>query len=80
MMKKSDFYYDLPEALIAQTPAEKRDMSRLMVINRKTDQIEDRHFHDIVAYLKPGGPFGDERHEGDAGAHLRPLKGNRGQG
>ncbi|MSS19006.1 tRNA preQ1(34) S-adenosylmethionine ribosyltransferase-isomerase QueA [Pseudoramibacter porci] len=53
-MKKSDFYYDLPEALIAQTPAEKRDMSRLMVINRKTDQIEDRHFHDIVAYLKPG--------------------------
>lgn len=54
MMKKSDFYYDLPEALIAQTPAEKRDMSRLMVINRKTDQIEDRHFHDIVAYLKPG--------------------------
>lgn len=54
MMKKSDFYYELPEALIAQTPAEKRDMSRLMVINRKTDQIEDRHFHDIVAYLKPG--------------------------
>lgn len=54
MMKKSDFYYDLPEALIAQTPAEKRDMSRLMVIDRKTDQIEDRHFHDIVDYLKPG--------------------------
>lgn len=54
MMKKSDFYYDLPEALIAQTPAEKRDMSRLMVIDRKTDKIEDRHFHDIVDYLKPG--------------------------
>ncbi|MGN0193811.1 MAG: tRNA preQ1(34) S-adenosylmethionine ribosyltransferase-isomerase QueA [Pseudoramibacter sp.] len=53
-MKKSDFYYDLPESLIAQTPAEKRDMSRLMVVNRKNDQIEDRHFHDIVEYLKPG--------------------------
>jgi S-adenosylmethionine:tRNA ribosyltransferase-isomerase len=54
MMKKSDFYYDLPESLIAQTPAEKRDMSRLMVINRQNDQIEDRHFHDIVEYLEPG--------------------------
>ncbi len=53
-MKTSDFYYDLPQELIAQSPAEKRDMSRLLVYNRKTKTIEDRVFHDIVEYLNPG--------------------------
>ena len=53
-MKTSDFYYDLPQELIAQSPAEKRDMSRLLVYNRKTKTIEDRVFHDIVDYLNPG--------------------------
>lgn len=53
-MKTSDFYYDLPQELIAQSPAEKRDMSRLLVYNRKTKTIEDRVFHDIVEYLEPG--------------------------
>ncbi len=50
-MKKSDFYYDLPQELIAQTPIEPRDASRMMVVNRKTGEIEHRHFRDIVDYL-----------------------------
>lgn len=53
-MKKSDFYYDLPQELIAQDPLEKRDESRLMYMNRITGQIEHRHFYDVVDYLKPG--------------------------
>ena len=52
--KKSDFYYNLPEELIAQTPAEPRDSSRLLVYDRKTGQIEDRIFRDIGEYLVPG--------------------------
>ena len=52
-MKTSDFYYDLPEELIAQTPMEPRDMSRLLVVNRKTGTLEHRHFRDIVEYLNP---------------------------
>ena len=43
-----DFYYDLPESFIAQTPAEPRDSSRLMVIDRATGKITHRHFRDIV--------------------------------
>lgn len=53
-MKLSDFDYYLPEELIAQTPAEPRDSSRLMVLNRKEKTIEHRIFRDIVEYLKPG--------------------------
>ena len=53
-MKTSDFYYDLPEELIAQTPLERRDASRLMTLDRKTGQIEHKHFYDIVDYLQPG--------------------------
>ena len=52
--KKSDFYYDLPESQIAQTPAEPRDSSRLLVYDRKTKKIEDRIFRDIVDYLQTG--------------------------
>ncbi len=52
-MKKSDFYYDLPEELIAQTPVEPRDHSRLLVYHRKDGRIEHRHFYDIVDYLRP---------------------------
>lgn len=52
-MKLSDFYYDLPEELIAQHPAEKRDESRLLVLDRKTGNIEHRVFKDIVEYLTP---------------------------
>jgi len=48
------FDYHLPEELIAQTPLKQRDTSRLMVLNRETHTIEDRHFHDILDYLKPG--------------------------
>ena len=53
-MKKSDFYYDLPKERIAQTPIEPRDASRMLVIDRKTDVIEDKHFYDIVDYLEAG--------------------------
>ncbi len=50
-MKKSDFYYDLPQELIAQTPIEPRDASRMMVVDRKSGKIEHRHFYDLVDYL-----------------------------
>ena len=53
-MKTHDFYYDLPEELIAQTPLELRDGSRLMVLDRQTGEIEHKHFYDIVDYLRPG--------------------------
>lgn len=53
-MKTHDFYYDLPEELIAQTPLEKRDSSRLMVLDRKTGAVTHRHFYDVLEYLKPG--------------------------
>ena len=53
-MKKSDFYYDLPEELIAQTPIPERDHSRLLVLDRKTGSIEHRHFYDLIDYLQEG--------------------------
>ena len=53
-MKTSDFYYDLPEELIAQTPVEPRDSSRLLVYHKEDGKIEHRHFYDIVDYLKAG--------------------------
>ena len=53
-MKTHDFWYDLPEELIAQTPLLKRDTSRLCVLDRKTGQISHKHFFDIIDYLEPG--------------------------
>lgn len=53
-MKVSDFNYDLPEELIAQIPLEKRDESRLMVLDRKNKTIEHKKFKDIIDYLEPG--------------------------
>ena len=53
-MKKSDFYFDLPEELIAQTPLEKRDSSRLLHLDKATGDIEHRHFYELPAYLRPG--------------------------
>ena len=52
--KKSDFYYDLPEERIAQTPAEPRDSSRLLVYNRAEKTITDRVFRDVIDYLREG--------------------------
>ena len=51
---KKDFYYDLPPELIAQDPLEKRDDSRLLVLNKYTGEYEHRIFHDITDYLKKG--------------------------
>lgn len=53
-MKVSDFNYDLPKELIAQVPLEKRDESRLMILNRKEQMIEHKSFKDIYDYLQPG--------------------------
>ncbi|MBE6610817.1 MAG: tRNA preQ1(34) S-adenosylmethionine ribosyltransferase-isomerase QueA [Ruminococcaceae bacterium] len=53
-LKTSDFYYDLPEELIAQVPAEKRDMSRLMVLDKSTGKLAHKHFCDIIEYLNEG--------------------------
>ena len=53
-LKTSDFYYDLPQELIAQHPAEKRDCSSLMVVHRKTGEIEHKKFFNIIDYLREG--------------------------
>ena len=53
-MKTSDFWYDLPEELIAQTPLEQRDTSRLLVLDRISGQVKHQHFYDIIDYLQPG--------------------------
>ncbi|GIW49046.1 MAG: S-adenosylmethionine:tRNA ribosyltransferase-isomerase [Caloramator sp.] len=53
-MNVKDFYFDLPEELIAQTPIEPRDMSRLMVLDKKTGEIEHRIFRDIIEFLNEG--------------------------
>lgn len=53
-MKTSDFYYDLPQELIAQTPMERRDGSRLMTLDRQTGETGHRHFYDLPSLLRPG--------------------------
>ena len=53
-MKTSDFYYDLPEELIAQTPLQQRDSSRLLHLDRLSGQVTHRYFYDILDYLQPG--------------------------
>ena len=53
-MKTSDFWYDLPEELIAQTPLQQRDSSRLLALDKQTGKVEHRHFYDILEYLNPG--------------------------
>jgi S-adenosylmethionine:tRNA ribosyltransferase-isomerase len=54
VMKTHDFWYDLPEELIAQTPLQRRDSSRLLVLDKETGAISHRHFYDILEYLHPG--------------------------
>ena len=53
-MKTSDFYYELPEELIAQTPLEHRDHSRLLTLNRETGKTGHHHFYELPEFLKPG--------------------------
>lgn len=53
-MKTHDFYYDLPEELIAQTPLQQRDGSRLMVLDKEKGAVSHRHFYDVIDYLQPG--------------------------
>lgn len=54
MLSTEDFDFELPEELIAQTPLKDRSSSRLLVLNKETEEIEDRHFHDILDELNPG--------------------------
>ena len=54
IMDVKDFYYDLPQELIAQDPLEDRSSSRLMVLDKITGEVEHRHFKDITEYLRPG--------------------------
>lgn len=54
MVKTSDYYYDLPKELIAQTPLQRRDASRLLVLDKKTGQLAHKHFFDIIDYLGEG--------------------------
>ena len=53
-MRTQDFWYDLPEELIAQTPLQQRDASRLLVLDRENGETQHRHFYDIIDYLRPG--------------------------
>ena len=53
-MKTSDFYYDLPQELIAQTPLDRRDASRLMVLDKHTGAVKHMHFFDLPGLLRPG--------------------------
>ena len=53
-MKTSDFYYELPQELIAQDPLEDRSGSRLLVLDKETGETKHRHFKDIIEYLNPG--------------------------
>ena len=53
-MKTHDFFYELPDELIAQTPLQQRDASRLLVLDRVSGEVKHRHFYDIIEYLRPG--------------------------
>ena len=53
-IKTSDFYYDLPPELIAQTPIEQRDASRLLTLNKETGETQHHHFYDLPNFLRPG--------------------------
>ena len=53
-LNTNDFDFHLPEELIAQTPLEKRDASKLLMVNRQTGEFQDRHFHSIIDMLEPG--------------------------
>jgi S-adenosylmethionine:tRNA-ribosyltransferase-isomerase (queuine synthetase) len=54
ILKTSDFWFDLPEELIAQTPLQQRDSSRMLKLDRMTGEIQHKHFYDIIDYLQPG--------------------------
>ena len=82
-MKLTDFYFDLPESLIAQHPLKNRSDSKLLVMDKKTGEVEDRHFHNILEYLKEGDvlvlnntrvlPARLHGHKKDSGGHVEML-------
>ena len=89
-MKTSDFYYDLPKELIAQTPIPDRSGSRLLVCDRSNNSFQDRHFYDLIDYIRPGDVlvrnttrviparlFGTR---GETGGHMEFLLLNREEG
>lgn len=90
MLTTEDFDFELPEELIAQTPLEKRDSSRLLILDRETGQIEDKHFDEIIEELAPGDALvmNDTRvlparlygEKPETGGHLEVLLLNNTQG
>lgn len=90
MLTTEDFDFDLPEELIAQTPLTKRDSSRLLILDRQTGAVEDKHFHDIIDELAPGDALvmNDTRvlparlygEKPETGGHLEVLLLNNTQG
>ena len=64
-MKTSEFYYDLPQELIAQDPLEDRSSSRLMHLSLKDGSIEHRHFTDVLDYMEDGRLPGHQRYKGN---------------
>jgi S-adenosylmethionine:tRNA ribosyltransferase-isomerase len=79
-LSTTDFYYDLPESSIAQTPLDQRDTSKLLAINRATGEMADRHFHDILEYLKPGDLLVMNDTKVLPRSDLRQTEGNRWKG
>ena len=61
-MKVEDFNYELPEELIAQTPLEERDASRLLVLDKESGKTEHKIFRDIIDYLNPGDTLNNKLH------------------
>ncbi|MGG5314801.1 tRNA preQ1(34) S-adenosylmethionine ribosyltransferase-isomerase QueA [Enterococcus sp. AZ072] len=90
MLTTEDFDFDLPEELIAQTPLTKRDSSRLLILDRQTGEVEDKHFHDIIDELESGDALvmNDTRvlparlygEKPETGGHLEVLLLNNTQG
>ena len=72
MLKTKDFYYDLPEELIAQHPCDKRENSRMMVLNKVTGEIEHDHFYNIKKIYKTHGHPCIKRYKGYSCENFRP--------
>lgn len=73
-MKTSDFYFDLPQELIAQDPLEDRSSSRLLVLDRETGKTEHHVFKDVIDYLNPGDCLVVNNTEGHSGPSVWKAK------
>ena len=76
-MKTSDFYFDLPQELIAQDPLEDRSSSRLLVLDRESGKTQHRVFRDIIEYLEPGRLSGSQQYESNPGKTAMEARSER---